>query len=645
MPTKPLDYCHSKIVEQLEKKYKGKKLYTDLDACPAFKKDVAAAQTDQTFFLFPRLSIDLILLERKREKLDLDAEEKVTSPKSKTANYYTLFFVISSGTILKTKLDYFKKRILFYFFYLSRASEPKRFKIIVVLPFSKSLPEKFIEFVQEYGIGLWQIDLHKRNPKFDETINPKTLREAIAYQFQLSVDNPDDIGKTVDKISKKIKIRNSTILKDAVKKGAEDFTLFFERFILDTIDAIAGVTEDDFGRRYIDRKLLNLVFNLQKVSFRETLQELVNKHLDENSDDYEFVQTVFSRLWKDNIGIKYLDFLKNFEPALLHIFAEGERKKIYRDHYIHQFHVFLLGIFIVDKLYEVCCAKCKKPEICWLIVSSFHDMAYPVELYDEWTDKFFNRIFKVKDLGHIELKSNFIDKSFLRTLGYIITRFCDTLMKEEVSGHWFSKQNDVVQCFYREITGPRKKNHSIISGISLLKLVEDKFSSKIKIDGMDFTEAFDEIFIPSALAIAIHDRNLWGKLKNPQEWLKTREGCPLPVLKFEDDPLSFILIFCDAIQEWGRPSKSTNQINKRGEEERWRRFYLKDISYFPATGFDFTIHTPLNTKDEEFFKDKEEELSETGRFLKQLNSVRFVVYLKDQNGDGRERGFIMDGGC
>jgi hypothetical protein len=218
-------------------------------------------------------------------------------------------------------------------------------------------------------------------------------------------------------------------------------------------------------------------------------------------------------------------------------------------------------------------------------------------------------------------------------------------MKEDVSGHWFSKQNDLVKCFHREITGPANKNHCVISSISLLKLVEDKFSSKIRIDGMEFAEAFDEIFIPSALAIAIHDRNLWGKLKSPNNWTKTREGCPLPILKFEDDPLSFILILCDTIQEWGRPSKSTDKIEKRGEEERWRRFYLRDISYRPATGFDFTIHTPLNTKDEDFFKAKEAELSEIGHFLKQLSSVKFTVYLKDKNGDGRQEGFIMDGGC
>ncbi|GAI14387.1 unnamed protein product, partial [marine sediment metagenome] len=197
------------------------------------------------------------------------------------------------------------------------------------------------------------------------------------------------------------------------------------------------------------------------------------------------------------------------------------------------------------------------------------------------------------------------------------------------------------QCLYEEITGPKKKNHGIISSISLLKLVENKFSKKIKISGMDYNEALEHVFVPSALAIAIHDDNLWSQLKEPKKW-KEREGkCPLPNLKFDDDPLSFLLIFCDVIQEWGRPSKSKTE----DMEEKWKHFYLRDISYEPTEGFDLTVHTPHNTRDEKFFIDKEKELRETALFLKQPDSLRFIVHLIDKNGKGQKEGFIMDGGC
>ena len=152
---------------------------------------------------------------------------------------------------------------------------------------------------------------------------------------------------------------------------------------------------------------------------------------------------------------------------------------------------------------------------------------------------------------------------------------------------------------------------------------------KVRINGRKakFQNILDDVFIPSVLAITLHDPGVWQRLK---------KDSTLPVLRFEDDPLSFLLIFCDNIQEWGRPSES--QI---GEEEKLKRFYLKNLKYDPERGFDVTIWAPNHTKGEKFFVDKQNELREIQTFLQQPKDVKFTVHLKDKNDEGED--FEMEG--
>lgn len=646
-------YNHSEIIDWLENKFKGARIYKELEDSPEFQKDVREAKEEQEFFIYPRLAVNLILVEKKRELVDQDKIKEIKGEKQKIANYYTLFFVISSEKSIKENLDYLKGRLSFYQFYLSRISEPQRFKIIIVIPKYVDLPKECKKYCEDTGFGIWKVDI--RDNTQEVICKPKTLREKMIEEFNRSADNPKDIGETVEKLSKKIKFKNMCLLKEAIKENAEDLAVFFEQYILDAVDAIAGVTPDHYGKRYIDRKLLYLMSDLKKVSYGERLLELVNEHLDENYDDYQYVNEIFSKLWEEHINIPYSTFLKTFEPALLHVYAEGERDKIYRDHYIHQFQVFLLGVYIIDKLYEKFTGKYKKPEIIWLIISSFHDMAYPVQKFDDWTDEFFDKVFKVKNIGHMDLKSEFIGKSFLIPLSYLITRLCSVLMKEKVKDNWPAEKNELVKCFYEEITEAKK--HSILSSVSLLKIVLEKYRKKIAIEGMDFDEAFVQIFIPSALAIAIHDDDFWQKLKDKEQWRKKKGRCPLPILEFNIDPLSFLLIFCDNVQEWGRPTKTktTEKEEKRRtaklktgekgeeEEEKWRRFHLKDVRYDPLKGFDITIYTPHHKRTAQFFIDKETKLRELQAFLKQPSHTKFTIYLEDKHGRGEKVGFPMKG--
>jgi len=640
------EYNHGQILEWLEKKITSGeiKTYKDLEESSEFQGELEKAIKEQKFFIYPRLSIDLIQVEKKKEPIDEEKTEKTNGKRKGLFNYYTLFFVVSSETIFKDRMDDLKRRLSFYQFYLSRISEPKRLEIVVVIPHYLNVSKESSEFFQEYGFGLWKVNL--REEKEEEVYEPKSLRIKMTEKFKACVDDPDDpeaLGKIVEKIFDQMGLKDISKFKTAIKEKAEDFAVVFDEYILDSVDALAGVTSNKFGRRYIDRRLLNTMLKLERVSYGNKLRELVNEHLDENLDDYEFVSEVFSTLWEENIGIPYSRFLRQFEPVLLHVFAEGgEEERFYRDHYIHQFQVFLLGLYIIDKLYVVFEKyKCMKPEISWLIISSFHDIAYPVQLYDEWSRRFFKDVFNVPiELAHIELRSNFVDQSFLSCMGYLICSLYSSHKGEEVKGNWIADKNELVQFFYQGIT--KGKNHCILSSMSLLKMIQvtsfdekNTIRKKISNDEATFDDILKGVFVPSALAIALHDKGVWQRLR--KESLEDNPPKILNNLEFEKDPLSFLLVFCDNIQEWGRPSKS----RAKKEVEREMKFHLQNIEGNSETGLDITIWTPKYIKSEQFFVDKQNELRTIQFFLKQPPGVSFTVHLKDKNGKGED--FPMQG--
>ena len=84
-------------------------------------------------------------------------------------------------------------------------------------------------------------------------------------------------------------------LSDPVRSEASKIGLYFDRFVRETIDALAG-TARHVGKRYIDRQILDLTFELKNVSYAKTLKELITNHLQEKDDDF-VSKSAFSKLW------------------------------------------------------------------------------------------------------------------------------------------------------------------------------------------------------------------------------------------------------------------------------------------------------------------------------------------------------------
>lgn len=544
-----------------------------------------------------------------------------TREKGSTKEY--CFVIVASINEIS---DEFQKKLLFYQYYLSRNLKPSRYRIVLAIPASAEVEttpfnadeeeEKKQDFYKDNGFGLWKIK--GRNSIDKKTYSPISLRDKMARDF-----NHDIAQKHPE-----------------LRKRTNSICSFADRYIHDSVYATAGVYPVKFQERHIDAKILHKMLELKNVSYGEQLSSAISKHLSCGGGEYEFVRDLFSELWATQIGIAYNDFLKTFDPALQHIFAETKDNGIvYRDHYIHQFQVFLLGLYVMDKLYDdvVEKSKCKKPEISWLMISSFHDIGYPIQLYDQWSRKFFQEVFDVtEDIARIEIKSKFVEQSFMNATNCLIARLCSVFCNEELKGDWLADKKELLRFFYRSIT--EAKNHCILSGVSLLRMLcKEEYRDKITIDKMTFEQIWGDIIIPSALTIALHDSGVWGELRNKETWQQAHEKVPLPVLRFDDDPLSFLLIFCDNIQEWGRPSKSqSDEKNRKG-----KTFYLRDLQYDPQKGFNVTIWTPNYAKTAKFFKDKKTELGEIETFLQQPSDVKFAIRLEDENNKGED--FEMQG--
>jgi len=537
------------------------------------------------FSLDSNLPIDLICRELKVEH--------------KKKNYYYTIFFVASTELLPGSLE---KAMQFYNFYLSGIINSDFFQIVLVHSENTKITPSNKAFLKRNGFGLWLLKNSHKDPEY--TIHSYTQKKMISGEIE------------------KILAKNDILIQEPILNQLSDSIKTHNDYVYNNV---IGIQLEQFGKGYIDRKLLNSISNLKKVEYRSILLDFVAQQLTEKNDEYEFANEVFSHLWSEYLGLQYTEFLKKFEPALQFIFAETHDKNniIYRDHYLHQFQVFLLGLAVIDENYELFESKYERPELCWLIAASFHDIAYPAEKYHYWVENCFDMVCKLtKQPVETELKSKFVDEEILSSLGYLICEYCRVYEGiDELKLNWLKEKNEHIQFFYKNIT--EERNHGVLSCISLLKMIQKEENRKTiekKFKGKKptaFEYALNKIFLPGCLAISLHDKKIWEN--------KFKE------IEFDTDPLSFLLIFCDTVHEWGRPSK----IEETEEIYKGLKFYLKDFDC-KNNKVEINLWTPDCEKNHDFFKYKQEEIKKVEHYLKQNQNLKFVIHLKDKNNEGED---------
>lgn len=254
---------------------------------------------------------------------------------------------------------------------------------------------------------------------------------------------------------------------------------------------------------------------------------------------FDKVLDSLKQLWTETYGLnkcfeifeKYVEF----EPILF-------KNPRYRDHFIHQYLVFLTGLPILDRFKPIFASKLTQVaetkrdlidiEKTWLLTSTYHDIGYPIERFENWLSFFFVEFLKMKENPvSIGMSRILVERDYLSYL-HTLSEFAFQVYKD------VNPMLEKKDLFRLIVKGFLKRNHGVVSSLMLL----DNYNAMFGPDsGVYSKDVFNAQVLPSALAIALHAPNIWSTYMFPH-------------IPFERDPITFLLIYCDAVQEWGRPS-------------------------------------------------------------------------------------------
>ena len=360
---------------------------------------------------------------------------------------------------------------------------------------------------------------------------------------------------------------------------------------------------DKLSYRRIPYKLTDKLNDLKKISYSAELKQFAPEYRQTIEDDYTIAELYISNLWDKYLGLTYPNIQNRVENIL-------QRNEKYREHFVHQFQVFLIGAYILDILdqiypevaenFEKEHGGCKIENV-WLAASTFHDFNYGLQNFDTWLMEFFEETLWVKcsqtkeNLNLLNLDAAMIREALYENL----TKIIDQLKRD-----WEKDQKENLTRFFYE-KAVRDRNHGVLSAISLMKLYEKSDMDKRKIDENSILEA--------AVAIGCHDEDIWEALCGCKGYRKssmsppaTKKECGgdckrqlwsikkskiireqlskedppkdledkcedwerhlmekelMKNLRFEDYPILFLLIFCDSVQDEGRVTHSDEMIS------------------------------------------------------------------------------------
>lgn len=522
--------------------------------------------------------------------------------------------------------------VRFYQYYFIKA------KTYLAYPDYVEENEDFSDFKKvcsDRGIGL----LKTSETKIEEIIKPRSLFEDICKK--LNIKNYDA------KMELEYHLRNCL-----------HYFVYYPEPIFKK-RAITNRTEQNIPFILIDK-----LCELKNVAYKKELITLAFKYRREARDDYDIAEKCITQLWKKYLGLDYPNIQRRVENIL-------QRDEEYREHFVHQFQVFLIGTYILDSIYPEISETFKSKYECkienvWLPAATFHDFSYGLQNFDTWLMQFFEETLRVK---YSQTKENLnilnLDAAMIREALY------DNIKKmvNQLKNEWEKNEKEnLIRFFYEKAV--RDRNHSVLSAISLLKLYDyaDKKNIKIK----------ESAILQAAIGIGGHDEDIWESLCGCQGYRRSHrdlpteekciDGCGRTLwspkrnriykekildgrprnnienyrceewekavmdrrlfekIKFEESPILFLLIYCDNVQDWGRITSSDKKISNDLSS-------LKAINIEEKDG-KISICVNLQSSGEE---EKEDEIERMAWCLK---DDRFKVYinekLKIMNGNGGE---------
>jgi len=402
--------------------------------------------------------------------------------------------------------------------------------------------EGFIQFqtaCAEIGIGLIEVAVNTNN------VSIKLEAKSLEATTTKEIDNIISEKERRNISDQQFKHGLYDVIKDLQQEYIFRLVYYAEpRF---SLRAITKMHDQHFSRF-----LINQLNQLTRLQYKNTLIRLSEEYFtSETRDDYEIALRTIQILWKERLHMEYPDIGKDFEPVL-------RLDKDYRDHFLHQFQVFLLGTLIIDRMYNAAWVKNfkkkygSKLEDAWLAASTYHDFNYSIQTWEEWIVKFLSQNlhlegslseFQVttpelkKEVIRLDLEKVIIRNEFLHR----IRRICQTLK--------MPLDDTIMRFILRQVTV--KRNHAMLGALTFLERHQG---------GSDLTERTAN---QVAASIMLHDGPNWSCFSGRSENLSLPcveenqlcEKALLPQISLKDYPLPFLLMYCDTAQEWGRKGR------------------------------------------------------------------------------------------
>lgn len=290
------------------------------------------------------------------------------------------------------------------------------------------------------------------------------------------------------------------------------------------------------------------------------------------------INNVLKKYDKENDFAKFYDAWIKFE-VILNIVE-------IRDHFIHNFETFILGLYFLDPLYTSSILNGRSDESIfkWTFTSIMHDIGYAVEksknvlnkISDLYSDIGMNTI--SSRINTFNLDKLILDELYNVTLaktngfpGECISINIKLLLISHLEEIFPNK--NISQELFNQLE--KKFNHGLVSAVLLIRqLLESR-----GISYMD-TDSFNEL-LDSATGILFHHYYPSQKINlSPQRHL-----------------MIILLLIIDELQEWSRPLESygASLKNKRLEFELYKISHNNSLN--GNVNFDITIKLKIKQTD------------------------------------------------
>lgn len=327
---------------------------------------------------------------------------------------------------------------------------------------------------------------------------------------------------------------------------------------------------------YINRFFESLNMEADKCgqhSYKDILSGAVKRFVqNENKSTAKDVYEIFLDIYKVGSSDKktftdLLDALVKYEESM------GVLNDKQRDHYVHSVNVFLLGIMIYAQndrckstfsgylnSEKVRMFKSQEEEFLfrWGLASLFHDIGYPVEMVSNQLNRFFNYVINDPDsVAKVRPYVGYKNFDYLDMIGtaygeeqlinrdghkaeYEIVRPSE-LIAEKISCSFDTEgrvADKILENYLANMQSEGFVDHGFYSAIIVLRW----YGEVLQHVNPDGDSRLDPI-IDAATAIFLHNA-----------YKKTFQKDPIRLesMKMSQSPFSYLLIFCDEIQEWNR---------------------------------------------------------------------------------------------